>query len=441
VADLTHAEAERAVLGAVLIDGTLLQGEPGTLAPDDFSDPRNRRIYVAMVSTAKDGQPIDIRTVQAALEQRGELDPSGGLVYLAGLDVDLPELGRIDAYVRIVREASIRRRLSDALRATAQRLSEGAVPLGEVLSEANAELRKADERIAVERLSPIGECLDDVLRALNRPFTSSLPGITTGYPELDRMTLGWQGGQLVVVAGRPGQGKTALACCMARAAVDAGAPAIFFSLEMGRDELAARFACAETGVAYNAIRSGHLSTAKRAIVERAVEDFARLPLYLVDSPHLTPARLGALIRRAKRQAGVRLAIVDYLGLLAGDEHGRYETRNIEVAALSRALKLLAKDLAIPILAVHQLNRAPEKRSDPRPVLSDLRDSGAIEQDADIVVLLYQDPDHEKREAELIVAKQRNGMTGPVRVRSVMEAFRFDPWNDSPAQTGIAFGGG
>lgn len=436
---LAHPEAERAVLAAAMLTAGELfaTGQLADLAPADFSEDRHRRIFEAMALLAGDDEPIDLRTVQAALERRGELGDVGGLAYLSGLDLDLPDLGRVDSYIRIVREAAIRRRLTDALRRGAQRLQEGEAPFGEVVSEANAALRQADERVAGDALVPLGDCFDRILRAMREPVPSGLVGITTGYRELDRMTLGWQAGQLIVVGARPSKGKTALACCMARAAVEVAAPPVYFSLEMGSDDLAERIACAETGLPYNAVRSGHLSSGRKAMLERELVKLSGLPLFLNDSPYLTPTRLGALLRRAKRQHGSRIAFVDYLGLMASDEPA--ENDNLRLTAISRALKVLAKELELPIVALHQLNRAPEKRTDQRPQLSDLRGSGSLEQDADVVVLIHRDEDPGKNEATLIVAKQRNGMTGDVRVTARLEALRFDdPTEPSPAQVGMPF---
>lgn len=450
MADLTHPEAERAVLGALLIAGAELLAEIGAdLAPADFWEHRNRLIFDAMIAAAAEKLPVDVRTVQAELERRGNLAAAGGIVYLSALDLDLPDLSRAHAYARIVRDAAIRRRLLADIRTAGQRLGTEGAPIAEVVSELHLAIRETDRAIAVDELHMMADSLDTVMERLEHPVASGLVGITTGYPELDRMTLGWGPGQLVVVAGRPGMGKTALACCMARAAAEAGAPGAIFSLEMGRDELAARMACAETGIPFWRIRSGHMASGERAMVLRAVQKLSRLRLLLNDSPHLTTARLASLVRRAQRDYGAAFAVIDYLGLMASSDGPKAETRNLEVAEISRALKVLSKELSIPIIALHQLNRGSEKRSDPRPMLSDLRDSGAIEQDADVVLLIYRDgadgrppKDGEapSTEAELIVAKQRNGMTGTVRVRQRLEAFRFDSLSEQPVQEWISYGG-
>lgn len=435
---LAHPEAERAVLAAILLAAgeCYESGHLAELLPSDFAEPKHRTIFSAMVELHGDETPVDLRTVQARLEQRGHLEGVGGLAYLVGLELDLPDLGRFGAYVRIVKDAAIRRTLAESLRRGAQKLQDGEATFGEVVSEANAALRKADERSATDELVPLGQCFVRVLEAAANPSPTGLVGIPTGYSELDRMTLGWQPGQIIFVAARPSQGKTALACCMARASVDAGSPGVFFSLEMGRDDLAARLVCSETGLPFNLIRSGHLTLGRRALVERAVRNLSSLRLKLNDSPYLTPSRLAALIRRAKRQDGIQIAFIDYLGLMGSDE--RHENQNLRLAAISRSLKVTAKELEIPIVVLHQLSRAPEKRADTRPQLSDLRDSGALEQDADVAILIYRDPNGDGTEAELIVAKQRNGMVGTVKVRPRLEAFRFEDPHPAPPQAGLVY---
>jgi replicative DNA helicase len=422
---LQHQEAERAILAAVLIDGGLLEGIATQLAPGDFSDQRNRKLYEAMISLKAGFQPVDVRTVQATLERHGEFESAGGVLYLTGLDLDLPDLSRVEAYVRLVREAASRRNLLQELKGAAQRLSDGNAPLTDVISEVNRSLRDADRSIAVDEMHLLANCFDDVMEKLETPSQSGLVGLPTGYPELDRMTLGWTPGQLVVIAGRPGMGKTALACCMAMTACGSGSPGAIFTLEMSKEELSGRLVCAKTGVPYWKIRTGHLSASERQEVVSAVTKLSATRLVLIENPYLTPARLAASVRRARREFHVSFAVIDYLGLMAADDH--HENRNLELASISRSLKVLAQECAVPIIALHQLNRSPERRADPRPVLSDLRDSGAIEQDADTVLLIHRPSDPGLKEAEIIVAKQRNGMTGSVKVRQTLEAFRFDPW--------------
>ena len=427
MADMTHAEAERAVLGALLLDGGQL--EEVRLDPLDFADDRHRLIFTAMIETKRANLHLDIRTAQATLERRGWLASVGGIAYLEALDMALPDLTRVAAYARLVREAAIRRRLVVELRSAASELAAGKDALSTTLWRANVALREADRGISGSELHPLAESFDRVLERMDKPTASGLVGITTGYRELDRMTLGFSGGQFVVIAGRPGMGKTALACCMARAAVEAGSPGVLFSLEMGREDLAARMLCAETGLPFWKLRSGHLSAGERELARRGIIALSRLSLHLDDSANLTPARLSAAVRLARRQ-GATFATVDYLGLMAPDHAA--ETQNLRLASISRELKVLAKELDMPIIALHQLSRAPDKRQDPRPMLSDLRDSGAIEQDADLVLFIYRDgadgrpvAGEAPPDADLIVAKQRNGMTGTVRLRQRLEVFRFD----------------
>lgn len=426
---LRHPEAERAILAAAFLSPAIAEQVKLELRVEDFTDHRHQLVFTAALRVLGADMALDLRTMQADLEAHGELKAAGGLAFLAGLDEDLPDLDHVEDYVRLVRAATVRRGVLAACAQTAKRINAGD-PSGETIGELSTEIRRLEEASTSDRLVRLGDSFDQVFATIANPRQSGLAGITSGYPELDQLTLGWMPGQLIVLAARPGIGKTALACRWALAAAKADVPVTMVSLEMGYEELGARIISAETSVEFWRLKSGHMSQMDANTIKRAWLALDNLPVFLNDSPSLSPSSLAAMLRRAKREHGVRMAIVDYLGLMRSDEGSRAENQNLRIAEITRALKVMAQDLEMPVVALHQLSRAPEKRPDSRPVLSDLRDSGAVEQDADLVSFIYRDPTllgaGGELEAEIILAKHRNGPCGTVRVRQRLEVFRFDP---------------
>lgn len=426
--ELRHPETERALLAAAFLAPAIAEQYARELRADDFTDPRHKLIFEALRRVLAAEMSVDLRTMQADLEARGELQRAGGLAFLAGLDVDLPDLDHVEDYARLVRAATVRRGVLDACKEAAKQI-QGGGSTTETIGELSTVLRELEESTASPALVTLGGSLDPVFERIRNPRHSSLVGITSGYSDLDRLTLGWLPGQLIVLAARPGIGKTALASSWALAAIRSGVPTAFVSLEMGREELAARMLSSETGIEHWRLKTGHMSTIDIANVRKTWLELDQLPLWLDDSPYLSPSKLAATLRRAKREKGVRMAVVDYLGLMRVDEDSRAENQNLRIAEITRSLKVMAKELEMPIVALHQLSRAPEKRPDARPVLSDLRDSGAVEQDADLVLFIYREvpkPNDPATEAEIIIGKHRNGPTGTVRVHQRLEVFRFDP---------------
>ncbi len=429
-ASLVHREVEEAVLAAAMLDQELATRAATELSPEDFGHPPARLLFGALGRLHRAGKPFDVRTAQAALEEAGELERAGGVGYIATIDLSLPDLSRFQHYAGILRASSLRRRLIETCGEAATAARSGQ-PTPELIAELADNLRSLQERGASGRAAPITTALTAVRHRLAHPAPRGMIGVPSGMPGLDQITQGWQPGQLIVLAGRPGAGKTVAATGWAMHSAKSGGPVLFMSLEMGADELAARVASASSSVPLWQIRSGYLADAQKKAVERSIAELEKVPLYIDDSPILTPARLSTTIRRAQREHDVQMVVVDYLGLMQPDAEA--ENQNLRLAAMTRSLKLLAKELELPIVTVHQLNRAPEKRPDQRPILSDLRDSGAIEQDADIVVFVYRDmkpnaapSPGEALEAELIVAKHRNGPTGTVHVKQRLDVVRFDP---------------
>ena len=423
-------EAERAVLAALLLEPALLPMIAARLTVQDFYLERHRMVYQAMLDLQDAQVDIDMRTLQAQLEQRGHLEPAGGLAYLASLDVDLPDLSRVDAYAEIVKERSVRRRLVEASTEIIRDCLEGGVSATEALSRAEQTILNLGEESIQRGFALLGKVLEATVEELEDRPGSSLIGIPSGFRLFDQMTHGLNRGNLIIVAGRPGMGKTSLALNIAQnVTFNEGHPVAIFSLEMSQQELALRILCAEADIPFSKLRQGLLSHQQWDAVHRAVQRSQDAPLWIDDSPNPSFLELASKARRLKAEKGLGLLIVDYLQLMQAG--GKYENRNLEIAAISRGLKQLAKELEIPVIALSQLSRQPERRTgDHRPQLADLRESGAIEQDADLVAFVFREevykPDDPELagKAELIIAKHRNGETGSVPLIFLGEVTAF-----------------
>ncbi len=428
---LPHSEeSERAVLAACMLDPRLVPVVSGRLSEEDFYDRRHQVLYVSMLELQEDATPIDLRTLQAKLEQKDQLELVGGIAYLASLDLDLPDLGRVDSYVEIVKERSVRRRLIDASHTIVRDCLDGGLEAAEALGRAEQKILGLGEEAIRRGFTSLPEIFHDTLEELEERPGSTLIGLPTGFIDLDRMTHGFHPGNLVILAGRPGMGKTSFALNIAQyVAVHENKPVGIFSLEMSERELALRVLCSEASIPFARLRSGHLSTEEWRKIHDVQRETDEAPLYIDDSPNPSLLEVASKARRLKAEKGLSLVILDYLQLMQAG--GKYENRNLEIAAISRGMKQLAKELDLPVLALSQLSRQPERRgSDHRPQLADLRESGAIEQDADLVAFVYRDeiyhPDDPDNHglAELIVAKHRNGETGTVHLVFLGETTTF-----------------
>jgi replicative DNA helicase len=428
---LPHSEeSERAVLAAILLDPRVLPTVSGRLRPDDCYLERHRILYESMLELQEANTHVDMRTLQAKLEHKGALEKVGGVAYLASLDLDLPDLGRVETYVEIVKERSVRRRLIEASGEIIRDCLDGGVDADVALARAEQSVFALGEEAVKRGFVSIGEVIHETLEDLEERPGSTLIGVPTGFIELDRMTHGLNRGNLIIIAGRPGMGKTSLALNIAQhVALREKRGAAIYSLEMSQQELALRILCSESNVPFSSLRRGHLSQAQWGRIIQTAKAAADAPLYIDDSPNPTLLEVASKARRLKAEKGIELVILDYLQLMQAG--GRYENRNLEIAAISRGMKQLAKELDLPVIALSQLSRAPERRgSDHRPQLADLRESGSIEQDADLVAFVYRDeiynPDDEevKNLAELIIAKHRNGVTGTVDLVFLGETTSF-----------------
>jgi replicative DNA helicase len=432
-------ESERAVLAAVLLDPRLLPSVSGRLTAEDFFSDRHRAIYAAMLELQDETTAIDLRTLQARLEHKGALEGVGGFAYLAGLDADLPDLGRFENYVEIVKERSVRRRLIDVCREVMRDCLDGGLDAPNALARAEQAVMALGEEAIRRGFVPLSKILDQTLEMLEERPGKGLFGLETGFVDLDRMTHGLAGGALVIVAGRPGMGKTTFAMNMAQhIAIRVKRTVGVFSLEMGQQELGLRILSSESEVKFGKLRAGHYSQAEALRVIETMREIGRAPLFIDDSASPSILEIGSKARRLKAEKQLSVLVVDYLQLMQAG--GRYENRNLEISAITRSFKQLAKELDIPIVLLSQLSRQPERRGgDHRPQLADLRESGAIEQDADIVMFVYRDrvynEDADERDAELIIAKNRNGESGTIRLVFFGENSRFfsraEPGQEAP----------
>ncbi len=424
-------EAEKAVLSAVLLDNSALHSVYTEVKPDDFYHPAHRMVYEAMIGLREHSSPVDLHTLADALAQRQLLDAIGGPVFLAELADYEATAAHVVHHARIVRDKAVKRSLIGAATEIVELGFEQTEPADRLLDLAEQrifEISQQKARTAFRSLhDEMQDTFDFVEALMNRG--GELTGLPTGFPDLDKLTGGLQPGELVILAARPSMGKTALALNVARnAAVDHGRKVAVFSLEMTTRSLVLRLLASEARIDSGAFRSGYLSVNDHQRLVNAAGRLAHADLWIDDSGAATVLEMKAKARRLKAERGLDLVVVDYLQLAHGD--ARAERREQEISEISRGLKGLSKELNIPVLALSQLNRSPEARSDKRPMLSDLRESGAIEQDADLIAFIYRDAVYNKDSddedvAELIIAKQRNGPTDTVRLRFEGRYARFD----------------
>lgn len=417
-------DAEMSLLGSILLEPLRVLSDSGNVVmPEMFSDGRHELIYRAMVKVHEEHSTLDLTTLNQRLSDSGDLDSVGGAAYLARLAQNVPTAANASHYARIIREKA---ELRSAIRASQETIHDiqhhADEPNAILLDRAEARLLAARAPDARGTMIRVGEATAEEYTRVCRLEDSGGGAIPTGFARIDALLGGLWPGEFCVLAARPSMGKTALAINVALKIAGRGVALVLFSLEMSNSAVSQRVMAALSGVDTAAIRSARLEQDQADRMFGTVSATASLPLHICDRSDLTLFQLRAQARRAVKRESVKVIIVDYLQLLACPEHGR-ETRQVEVAAISRGLKALAKELNVPVLALSQLNRASEVREGKRPHLSDLRDSGAIEQDADVVMLLHREGYYREREgagqddalAELIVAKNRNGPTGVIQL--------------------------
>ncbi len=426
--------AEQCALGGMLLSKDAIADVVEVLRTHDFYRPAHGTIFDSILDLYGRGEPADPVTVSAELTRQGVLERIGGAPYLHTLIASVPTAANAGYYAEIVRERAILRRLIEAGTKVVQMGYGAAGDMGgavdEVVDRAQAELFNVVERRTSEDFIGLGDALLDTFAELEaiQGHQGGLSGVPTGFRDLDALTNGLHPGQLVVVAGRPGLGKSTLAMDFMRSAsLKHGMASVLFSLEMGKSEITMRLLSAEARVQLKNMRNGQMSDNDWNKLARRMGEVASAPLFIDDSPNLTMMEIRAKARRLKQRHDLKMVVVDYLQLMSSPR--KVESRQQEVAEMSRALKLLAKDLGVPVIAVSQLNRGAEQRADKKPQISDLRESGAIEQDADIVILLHREDAYDREspragEADLIVAKNRNGPTMDLVVASALHYSHF-----------------
>jgi replicative DNA helicase len=425
-----NLDAEVSVLGSMLLSKDAIAEVSELVGPEDFYRGAHRTIFEAVHDLYDRGEPVDLVTLADELERRGDLDGVGGAVGLADLLQRVPTAANALYYARIVAEQAMRRRLIDAGTSITRLGYEAQVEADEAVDGAEQLIYDVAQRKRGGEFTPMKQLLNQSFELIEKLHenNSAITGLETGFIDFDELTAGLQPSNLVILAARPAMGKSTLVTNLAtHVAVELRKPAVIFSLEMSQMELVQRVLAAEARVDSERLRTGRLQETDWPKLSQAMGRLAEAPLFIDDTPGINLMEIRSKARRLKQKHGLELVVVDYLQLM--QSHRRVESRVQEVSELSRGLKILAKELDVPVLALSQLSRKPEDRTDRRPQLSDLRESGSIEQDADIVCFIYRDevydPDSPaKGEAELIVAKHRNGPLRTVRLSFIGHHSRF-----------------
>jgi replicative DNA helicase len=429
-----NLEAERSILGAVLLDNHALNAAVQVLRSEDFFLSQHRHIFERMVQLSEKQQAIDTITLMEDLARRGELEAAGGVAYLSQLADGLPRVTNVDHYARIVKEKAILRGLIHSTAAIQEQAFASGEDADVILDRAESKIFQLAEDRVKAGLIGVKDLVKDGFERLEKIFSEGrrITGLATGYAGLDNETAGLQPSELIILAARPSMGKTALALNIAEnVGLRQREPVAIFSLEMSKESLLLRLLASEARVDAHKFRTGHMSRDDWGKVTSALANLGEAPIWIDDSASSTVLEMGAKARRLKRDRGLSLMIVDYLQLVVPTGSGRQTNRQEEVSGMSRALKGLAKELKVPIVVLSQLTRAPE-REDRKPQLADLRESGAIEQDADVVLFINRPnfyktdlPEEDRAKAELIIAKQRNGPTGTLNFVFLARHTRFE----------------
>ncbi|WP_270166988.1 replicative DNA helicase [Paenibacillus sp. SYP-B4298] len=439
-----NMEAEQAVLGSILLQSEALITAMERIRSEDFYSTPHQLIYEAMVELGEGNQPIDLVTLTAYLQDRQQLEEVGGVSYLAKLAGGVPTAANIDYYAQIVEEKSMYRRL---IRTATQIVTNGYAAtddIGLLLSEAEQKIMEISNRRASSGFISIRDVLMEVFERVEHLYSNKggATGIPSGFTDLDKMTSGFQRNDLIIVAARPSVGKTAFALNIAQnVGVRARETVAIFSLEMSAAQLVQRMICAESNVDAGRMRTGYLEGDDWEKLTMAIGSLSEAEIYIDDTPGITVADIRAKCRRLKKEKGLGMILIDYLQLIQGRGKAG-ENRQQEVSEISRTLKQIARELEVPVIALSQLSRGVEQRQDKRPMMSDLRESGSIEQDADIVAFLYRDDYYDKESEkkniiEIIIAKQRNGPVGTVELAFLKNFNKFVSLDRTHQEPGAA----
>lgn len=415
-------EAEQAILGSMLLDKDAVISALEKLKDEDFYREDNKEIFSAIYSLYSKSLPIDVVTVKSELVEMGSFERVGGFEYLAALPEKVPTTSNVERYIKIVEEKSMLRRLIQASNDLIALGYDETEDVDDILDTAEKKIFDLAQKKGTKSYFSMKDILATSLAELEKLYNQkgSVTGLTTGFIDLDLMTAGLHESDLIIVAARPAMGKSAFAINLAtNAAMKANKPAVIFNLEMSKEQVANRILCSEALVDSNKVRTGKLDDEDWMKIATATSRLSEAPIYIEDTPGITVMEIRAKCRKLKIEQDIGLVVIDYLQLVQGSNK-KNSSREQEISEISRSLKILAKELQVPVIALSQLSRSAEKRDDKRPMLSDLRESGAIEQDADIVFFLYRDdyynPDsEEKNVAEVIIAKHRGGSTGTVKL--------------------------
>lgn len=415
-------EAEQAIIGSMLTDKDAVISAIEVLKEDDFYREDNRAIYSAILSLYNRAEPIDIITVKSELESMGKFEKVGGLEYLAELPEKVPTTANALKYIKIVEEKSALRKLIKTANEIIELGYDPTEDVEDIMESAEKKIFDVMQNKNQKGYTPIKDVLVDSFTQLEELYNRKqhITGVPTGFTELDYKTAGFHGSDLILIAARPAMGKSAFALNIAtNAAVKANVPVVIFSLEMSKEQMVNRILCSEAMVDSNKVRTGKLDEDDWTKLAGAIGPLSEAEIYIDDTPGISVMEIRAKCRKLKLEKNIGMVVIDYLQLVQGSNK-RNGSREQEISEISRSLKILAKEIGVPVVALSQLSRAVEQRPDHRPMLSDLRESGAIEQDADIVMFLYRDDyynqDSEKKDiAEVILAKHRGGSTGTVEL--------------------------
>jgi replicative DNA helicase len=428
-----NTEAEQSILGGILLDNHALNAVLEILEVNDFYNEAHRRIFSAILELSDRNEPSDLITLSNILKEKKHLDSVGGAAYLATLVDSVPSAANVAHYARIVKEKSILRRLIGTATEILNKSYHAGSEVDRILDEAEHAIFEISENKIRPAFFPLKEILKDSFRTIERLYEKKelVTGVPTGFDKLDELTSGLQNADLIIVAGRPSMGKTALALNIAQhASIEAGIPVAIFSLEMAKEQLALRMLASEARVDSQRIRKGFLGESDWPRLTTAAGRLSDAPIFIDDTAAISVLEMKAKARRLKAEMGLGLVILDYLQLMKGG--GYADTREQEISDISRSLKALSKELSVPVVALSQLNRKVEDRTNKRPQMADLRESGAIEQDADVIFFLYRDEVYnrsednpEKGTAEVIIGKQRNGPVGTVKLTFQEKYTRFE----------------
>jgi replicative DNA helicase len=427
-----NIEAEQSILGAILIDNDALPRALEILDAEDFYRQSHRKLFNAMLELFEKSEPIDLITLTDYLKRENELEAVGGISYLSSLVNMIPTAANIKYHSKIVREKGLLRGLLRSSNEIASRIYESNLDAEDLVDYAEKSIFDISEKRIKATFVTLREVIKDSFEMIEQLYDKkeAITGVPSGFRDLDELTTGFQKGDLVIVGGRPSMGKTAFSLNIAQnVGLELKEPVAIFSLEMAKEQLALRMLCSEAMVNSNSIRKGFIKKEDWHKLTSAASNLTGAPIYIDDSSSITALELRAKARRLKMEHGLSLVVVDYLQLMRGK--GSFERREQEISDISRSLKALAKELSVPVIAVSQLNRSVEQRRPPKPMLADLRESGAIEQDADVILFLYRDEVYNKNnpankgKAEIDIAKQRNGPAGvTVHLTYISSCTRF-----------------